>query len=226
MFEVSWCVSMYVTILAFEFMPVVFERFGMQRAMERWKSLAPVWVVVAVTTFVFLLSRNVVWAGLTCAVFAFLAWSFRAREGANPVPALLAIAAVTLSTMHQSSLGSLYLLVPDKLDPAWWSPVMPIWFFLSAVVAGLSAVILVAVWVARAWGRKPRMEQLSVMGQFLFWSLIVYGCVRLGDVAVRGQLGHAFTGPKAPFFLAEIVLGLLIPLGLLATKKSRGSRGT
>jgi len=226
MFEVSWCVSMYVTILALEFLPVVFERFGMQRALERWKSLAPIWVVVAVTAFVWLLSRNVGWAGLACAVFAFLAWSFRAREGANPVPALLAIAAVTLSTMHQSSLGSLYLLVPDKLDAAWWSPVMPICFFLSAIVAGLSAVILVAVWVARSWSRRPRMEQLSVLGQFLFWALIVYGLVRVGDVAVRGQLGHALTGPKAPFFLAEIVLGVVIPLGLLATKASRGSRGT
>src|SRR4029077_2114018 len=122
--------SMYVTILALEFLPVLFEHFGMQRAMERWKSLAPVWVVIAVTTFVWLLSRNLAWAGLAAAVFAFLAWSFRAREGTNPVPALLAIAAVTLSTMHQSSLGSLYLLVPDKLDSAWWSPVMPIWFFL------------------------------------------------------------------------------------------------
>src|SRR5678815_3991341 len=49
MFEVSWCVSMYVTILALEFMPVVFERWGMHRAMERWKKLAPLWVVVAVS---------------------------------------------------------------------------------------------------------------------------------------------------------------------------------
>jgi len=226
MFEVSWCVSMYVTILALEFLPVVFERFGMQRAMERWKKAAPLWVVVAVSAFVWLLSRNLVWTALAAAVFGLLAWAFRAREGANPVPALLAIAAVTLSTMHQSSLGSLYLLVPDKLDPAWWSPVMPIWFFLSAIVAGLAATILVAVWVARAWGRRPRMEQLSVLGQFLFWALLLYGLLRLGDIAVRGQLGHAFAGPKAPYFLAEIVLGVVIPLGLLATRRSRGSRGT
>ena len=41
------------------------------------------------------------------------------------------------------------------------------------------------------------MEQLTVVGQFTFWALLVYGVVRLGDLAVRGQLGAAFAGPKA-----------------------------
>ena len=48
-----------------------------------------------------------------------------ASDGARdekPEPILLAIAAVTLSTMHQSSLGSLFLLMPDKLAAQWWSP--------------------------------------------------------------------------------------------------------
>ena len=118
MFEVSWCVSLYVTILVLEFLPVPFERCGMPRAMERWQQAGPpLWVVVAVSAFVWLLSRNLVWPALTAAVFGALAWRLpRARGEVEPV--MLAIAAVTLSTMHQSSLGSLYLLVPDKLDPA------------------------------------------------------------------------------------------------------------
>ena len=52
-------------------------------------------------------------------------------------PIMLAIAAVTLSTMHQSSLGSLYLLMPNMLASQWWSPVMPVSFFLSSIVAGI-----------------------------------------------------------------------------------------
>lgn len=226
MFEVSWCVSFYVTILALEFMPVVFERFGMQRAMARWKSAAPLWVVFAVTLFVWLLSRNPAWTGLTFAVFALLAWAFRPRAGEEPVPIMLAIAAVTLSTMHQSSLGSLYLLVPDKLDPAWWSPLLPVWFFLSAVAAGLSLVILGAMWVAKAWGRRLRMEQLSVVGAFTFWALLVCQGVRVGDLAVRGQLAAAFSGPEAGLFLAEVLLGGLLPLVLLATRKLRANPRT
>jgi formate dehydrogenase iron-sulfur subunit len=223
MFEVSWCVSMYVTILALEFVPVVFEHFGMQRAMNRWKSLAPIWVVIAVTLFVWLMTRSPLWAGLACAVFGFLAWAFRPREGEEPVPIMLAIAAVTLSTMHQSSLGSLYLLVPDKLDPTWWSPLMPVWFLLSAIAAGLSLVILAAMWVSKAWDRRLKMEQLTVMGQFAFWAILVYLAGRLGDLAVRGHLDEAFTGPRAGLFAAEIVLGGVIPLILLSTRRLRES---
>ncbi len=221
MFEVSWCVSLYVTILVLEFLPVVFERFGMPGAMERWRKAAPLWVVLAVTAFVWLLSRNLVWTGLAGAVFGVLAWAFRARPGEDRVPVLLAIAAVTLSTMHQSSLGSLYLLVPDKLDPAWWSSAMPVWFFLSAIVAGLSAVTLVAMWVAKVWGRRLKMEQLTVVGQFTFWALLVYGLVRLGGLAFRGGLAAAFGGPKSALFAAEIVLGVVIPLVLLGVRRLR-----
>ena len=81
---------------------------------------------------------------------------------------MLAIAAVTLSTMHQSSLGSLFLLMPDKLAPQWWSPVMPISFFLSSIAAGTSLVILVEMWIAKAWGRrfKSRNWQQWVKSHF------------------------------------------------------------
>jgi formate dehydrogenase iron-sulfur subunit len=221
MFEVSWCVGLYVTVLAFEFMPVAFERWGMQRAMERWKTIAPLWVVFAVTLFVWLMSRSVVWAGLALAVFAFLAFAFRPRAGEKPVPILLAIAAVTLSTMHQSSLGSLYLLVPDKLDRAWWSPVMPIWFFLSSIAAGLALLILVEMWIAKAWDRPLRMPQLAALGKLGFWALLVFEVVRVGDLVVRGQLGPGLSGPKGALLGAELVLGGLVPLILLGVKRLR-----
>jgi formate dehydrogenase iron-sulfur subunit len=226
MFEVSWCVSMYVTVLALEFLPVVFERWNMPRAKERWARLAPIWVVFAVTLFVWLLSHSLLWTSLTCATFAALAWAFRPKPGEKPVPIMLAIAAVTLSCMHQSSLGSLYLLMPDKLDPAWWSPILPVWFLLSAMVAGVSLVILCAMGAAKAWGRRIRMEQLTIVGQIAFWALLVYLGVRLGDLALRGHLAGAFTGPKAKLFLAEIVLGGLIPLCLLSTRRLRENATT
>jgi len=223
MFEVSWCVSLYVTILLLEFLPVVFERWGMQRALARWKSAAPLWVVVAVSLFVWLMSRSALWTGLAFAVFALLAWAFRPRAGEEPVPILLAIAAVTLSTMHQSSLGSLYLLMPDKLDPAWWSPVMPVSFFLSSIAAGLAIVIVAALWIARAWGRPPRMVELASVGKLAFWALLVYELVRVGDLVVRGQLVPGLTGPLAGLLAAELVLGGLIPLVLLGSERLRRS---
>ena len=129
MFEVSWCVGLYVAILLLEFLPVHLEKWGLQRQMETWRRWSGAYVVAAITLFVYLFSRRIVYAAVAAIVFSFLAWAFRAK-GKKAEPIMLAIAAVTLSTMHQSSLGSLFLLMPDKLAPPWWSPVMPISFFL------------------------------------------------------------------------------------------------
>jgi formate dehydrogenase iron-sulfur subunit len=221
MFEVSWCVGLYVTILAFEFMPVAFERWHMERAMAWWKWVSPLWVVFAITLFVYLMSRSLLWTALAFVVFAVLAWAYRPKREEKPVPIMLAIAAVTLSTMHQSSLGSLYLLMPDKLDLVWWSPIMPIYFFLSSIAAGIALVILVEMWIAKAWGRTLRMQQLSALGKIGFWALLIYWVVRIADLVAHGELGVAFTGPKAVFFLAEVLLGGFVPLVLLSAAKLR-----
>jgi len=223
MFEVSWCVGLYVTVLLAEFLPVPFERWGMTKALAAWKKYAPLYVVFALGLFVYLLSRNVACAGAALAVFGFLAWAFRTKDGQKPEPIMLAIAAVTLSTMHQSSLGSLFLLMPDKLARQWWSPAMPVSFFLSSIAAGVALVILVEIWIAKAWKRELRVAQLAALGKVAFWSLLVFEAFRLGDLAARGQLGSAFAGPKAGLFAAELVLGGLLPLALLAGDKARRS---
>jgi formate dehydrogenase iron-sulfur subunit len=128
---------------------------------------------------------------------------------------MLAIAAVTLSTMHQSSLGSLFLLMPDKLSALWWSPIMPIYFFLSSIAAGTALIVLLEMWIAKAFRRQLRIEQLSSLGGVAFWSLLVYEFVRVGDLFYRGQLRTALSNPNG-YFLTEMVLGGLVPLALLA----------
>jgi formate dehydrogenase iron-sulfur subunit len=220
MFEVSWCVGLYVTILLIEFLPVPFERWGLQRAMEIWRRWSGAYVAVAVTLFVYLLSRNPLYAAITAAIFSFLAWRFRARDG-KAEPIMLAIAAVTLSTMHQSSLGSLFLLMPGMLAPQWWSPVLPVSFFLSSIAAGTGLIILIEMWIAKAWGRQLRIQQLASMGQITFWSLLAYLVFRVGDMALRGQLASAWSGRFGALFATELVLGGLIPLILLARAHQR-----
>jgi formate dehydrogenase iron-sulfur subunit len=164
------------------------------------------------------------YAALCAVIFSFLAWAFRARnQKAEPI--MLAIAAVTLSTMHQSSLGSLFLLMPDKLAPQWWSPVMPVYFFLSAIAAGTSLIILIEMWIAKGWKRPLRMDQLAAMGKITFWSLLVYLVFRLGDMAVRGQFAGAFSGSTGALFTTEIVLGGLVPLALLSRAALRARPG-
>src|SRR4029077_9677987 len=53
----------------------------------------------------------------------------------------LVICGVILSTLHQSSLATLYLIVPEKLYPLWYTPLLPVFFFLSAIAVGLAMTI-------------------------------------------------------------------------------------
>ena len=80
MFEVSWCVGLYVTILLLEFLPVPLERYGYTRTLELWKRWQGAYVAFAVTLFVYMLSRNVLYAAGAAIVFGTLAWVFRARD--------------------------------------------------------------------------------------------------------------------------------------------------
>jgi len=223
MFEVSWCVGLYVTILLLEFLPVPLERYGYIRALETWKRWQGAYVAFAVTLFIYLMSRSLLYAAGAAIVFSTLAWIFRARPDINakPEPILLAIAAVTLSSMHQSSLGSLFLLMPDKVGTQWWSPVMPVWFFLSSVAAGTAVVTLVEMWIAKGWKRPLRMEQLASLAGFTGWSLFIYLAFRLGDMAVRGSLATAFSGPLGLLFATETVLGGIVPLALFSRRAWR-----
>jgi formate dehydrogenase iron-sulfur subunit len=220
MFEVSWCVGLYVTVLLFEFLPVPLEHFDLQKAMDAWRRWSGFYVAFAITLFVYLLSRNVTFAALAAVVFTAMAWLFRARQK-KAEPIMLAIAAVTLSMMHQSSLGSLFLLMPDKLAPQWWSPVMPISFFLSSIVAGTSLIILIEMWIAKGWRRHLPIEQLAAVGKISFWSLLVYLAFRLGDLLVRGELGNVFIEKHGGLFAIEILFGGIVPLLLLSRASLR-----
>jgi formate dehydrogenase iron-sulfur subunit len=220
MFEVSWCVGLYVTILLMEFIPVPFDWFGFRKVKEIWDRWSGAYVAFAVTLFVYLLSRDLKYTAAAAVVFSSLAWAFRVKDK-KAEPITLAIAAVTLSTMHQSSLGSLFLLMPDKLAPQWWSPVMPVSFFLSSIAAGTSLVILTEMWIAKAWHRRVRISQLASMGQIAFWSLLVYLAFRIGDMILRGQFSSAFSGKLGVLFVIEIVLGGVVPLILLGQNALR-----
>jgi len=98
---------------------------------------------------------------------------------------------------------------------------MPVSFFLSSIAAGTALMVLVEIWIAKGFGRALRVPQLAAMGQVAFWSLLASLALRLGDVIVRGQLSTAFAGGKGPLFLAEIVVGGLLPAALLSSARVR-----
>jgi len=221
MFEVSWCVSLYVTILAFEFLPIPFGAFGLQRALQLWRKYSNLYVVLAVTWFAYLMSHKLVWTVLALAVFGLLAWVFRPRKGEPPVPVMLALAGAVFSTLHQSSLGTLFLLMSDKLSHLWWSPLLPVNFFLSALAGGTALVIVTEIWITSSYRRVLPMAQLSLLGKITLWALAAFEAVRLGDLLVRGQLPAGLRGTNGVLFVTEVLLGGVLPLALLSSEKLR-----
>jgi Ni/Fe-hydrogenase subunit HybB-like protein len=138
----------------------------------------------------------------------------------------LVIAGVMLSTLHQSSLGSLYLIVPSKLHPFWYTPLLPLLFFASAICVGLAMTIFESSMSARHFGKQLEMPLLIGLGRALLVGLIVYSVLRFQDLADRGAFGLlARVGWESGLFLVEIVLGLLLPIALLIFPRVRESSG-
>ena len=179
MFEVGWCVTLYTTVLALEFSPVVFERFKMTKTLHVLHVIMPILVVLG----------------------------------------------VLLSTLHQSSLGSFYLIVPTKLHALWYSPLLPVYFFLTALTLGCAMTIVESFLSHRAFGKELEMELLVPLGRVALLILGVTAVIRFADFRHRGILGLPFAPTyESRLFLAEMIIGVLAPALLLALPKVRQHR--
>lgn len=130
---------------------------------------------------------------------------------------------VLLSTLHQSSLGTLYLIMPNKLHPFWYSPLLPVFFFLSAIAVGL-ATIFESSMSSKYFGRRLELPLLRDLGRVLVVVLALYGMLRVQDLYHRDAFRLMFvSGYEQRFFLLEMVLSVITPLGLLLIPKIRNS---
>jgi Ni/Fe-hydrogenase subunit HybB-like protein len=137
----------------------------------------------------------------------------------------LVITGIALSTLHQSSLGSLFLIAPYRLHALWYSPIIWILFFVSAIGLGLMMVTAESYFSAWFFGHKLKMDRLAGLGLAAAFVLLAYVGLRVGDLAMRGQLGTAFDGSwQASLFLFEIGLAALLPALLLLFKRIRTSK--
>ena len=132
------------------------------------------------------------------------------------------ILGVVLSTLHQSSLGSLLLIEPYKLHPLWWTPILPILFFTSAVSIGLAMIILESSLSSRYFKRGLETHLLDKLAKAIPWVLVVYLLLKFGELAWAGELPALFTsGGMSILFWAEIVVSCLAPILWFAFKKNR-----
>ena len=86
----------------------------------------------------------------------------------------LVILGIILSTMHQSSLGSLFLIFPDKVHPLWYTPLLPLFFYISCIAVGLAMVMFESFFSARAFKRQLEFDILVRLSRILAFILAFY----------------------------------------------------
>jgi len=127
-----------------------------------------------------------------------------------------------LSTLHQSSLGSLYLIVPYKLHPLWYTPLLPALFFLSAVGAGLGMVIFESFLSWRAFRKHLEFDLLDDIARAAAAVLAVYLVLRFESLLDNGNLRHLLHAESETYyFWMEVILGGFLPMMLFAIKRVR-----
>jgi Ni/Fe-hydrogenase subunit HybB-like protein len=75
---------------------------------------------------------------------------------------------ITLSILHQSGLGSLFLMAKSKIHPLWYSEFIPILFFVSSVFAGLSMIIVEGTLSHRAFAHVTDAEHRKGSDEIVF----------------------------------------------------------
>ncbi len=137
----------------------------------------------------------------------------------------LVVAGVILSTLHQSSLGSLYLIVPEKLYPIWYSSNLPYLFFLSAVAVGPAMVTIESYLSSRAFKREIELHILSKLAKVTAVALMVYFVLKVEDIVNYKLFPYIFSlNYEAIMFWLEFILGVIIPIVLLINPKIRASK--
>ncbi len=134
----------------------------------------------------------------------------------------LVIVGMCLSTLHQSSLGSLFLIAPEKINPLWYTPLLPVFFFISAVAVGLGMTIVESNLSARAFGREIEHDLLKGLGRAAAIVLAVYLAFKVYDLVTRGAFVY-LTASRFHTFLytIEMTMGVIIPMLILATRRGR-----
>ena len=193
LFEVGICVMMYVTVLYIEFLPVVTERFIGKVNLKGYLSFfnKPLEKLLRILD-----------KGLNKTIFIFI------------------ILGVVLSTLHQSSLGTLMVIAGSKMHPLWQTPVLPLLFLLSAISVGFPMVIFESITASKSLGLKKEMEVLSPLGYTVAPLLGIYLAFKIGDMFIRETFVYLTELNTASImFTIEVVIGIIIPLRMFLSKK-------
>lgn len=180
LFEVGWCVMLYLSVLTLEFAPVVLEKYPQLNFLRK--------------------------------IHKFL----------NKIKIPIVILGIMLSTLHQSSLGSLFLAMPYRLHPLWYSPIIPIIFFVSAICLGLMMVMVESLSSSYLYRKPFEHSVLNQLRKPAIFMLITYALIRFADILFRGAEVFLFDGTwGAILFWIELSLSVALPLIFIYFAKNR-----
>lgn len=128
------------------------------------------------------------------------------------LPILLVIG-IAIPSMHQSSLGALYLLMVDKLHPLWWSPIIFFQFLISSFFVGPAMIAVETALAGRAFNHKVPMSVLSGLIRISGYAMLVYLVLKFGSIIAEGKVSYLFEGSfESLFFWIEVGFGVIVPL--------------
>ncbi len=118
----------------------------------------------------------------------------------------LVIAAAAISTLHQSTLGTFFLIAVDKLHNLWYNPMLPLLFWVSAICSGMCIIILEATASHKWMGQPNEGVLLQTLAKILPWTLGVYLALRAYSLIFIAE-SPLFDRPGLTFsFLVEVGL--------------------
>jgi len=156
----------------------------------------------------------------TPAAFEWLGWK-RWRRVVVSMTVALTIFGLLLSTLHQSTLGAMYLATPTKLHPLWHSPYIPVHFFVSSIAAGISMVIFESMLSHRVFGHLVEISHeqfdnitvgLAKAGSVV---LAVYFAIKVTGISLEDKW-HYLSTPMGHWYLLELLGFVLLPCILFA----------
>jgi Ni/Fe-hydrogenase subunit HybB-like protein len=138
---------------------------------------------------------------------------------------MVIMAGVIFSTMHQSSLGTMFLLVPHKLSAIWYTPMLPILFLMSSIMSGLAMVLLVMALINKFAKFQVSNDVLNGLGGGLTYAILIYFVIKSVDLVIRGAAPEVLTiSTQSIAFWIEIGVGLFLPIAILMTPELATSR--
>jgi Ni/Fe-hydrogenase subunit HybB-like protein len=201
-----------------------------------WRIYYPMVMGFGTASVLFLVAWHVA-TYLTVQFFEFspaiLEWlrSKRVRKWATMITIIMTIAGIILSTLHQSALGAMFLLVPGKLHPLWYTSYIPHLFLSSSVYAALAMVIIVSTLVSRFMQKSTddyfndNLDRLTIgLGKGTVIGIFVYFALKIIAIAHEDNWG-LLTTPYGQWFLVEVIGFVLLPAMVLMYGVKRNSVG-